>query len=85
MPHKKRKVGKKAKLLKRVSRLARTAAVLRLRGNIQRANEYERTLDRVMDEAERIGVGDRAMDREMHGRQRGDRLYHKVVKRRLGK
>ena len=81
MPRKKtRKFSKKAKLLKRVERIARTAAVLRLRGNIQRAVSYDNKLDRLAEEAEVLGLD--TMDREVRGRQRGDRLYHKIVKRK---
>jgi hypothetical protein len=80
MPRKKtRRASKKAKLLKRIERLARTAAVLRLRGNIARAMTYDKQLDGLFDKADAMGVD--AMENEVRGRQRGDRLYHKIVKR----
>jgi hypothetical protein len=78
----KRNTNKRGKLLKRVERLARTAAALRLHGNVDRAMSYDKKLNSVMDEAERLNIADKAFEKETKGTQRGDKLYHKIVKRR---
>ena len=78
--HRKRLGSAEKKLVRRVERLARTAAVLRLRGNTQRASHLDRIIDNLVGEAEVGNFGGAAFEREVKGRQRGDRLYHKVVK-----
>lgn len=80
--HRKRLGPKEKKLVRRVERIARTAAVLRLRGDVQRASHLDRVIDNLVSEAEVGNFGGAAFEREIKGRQRGDRLYHKVVKRR---
>jgi len=65
-------------LERRAYRLARTAVVLRQRGNVDRAMQYERRLDHLFDEAEAQGKSaavDRAVER---GQRAGHRLYHKA-------
>jgi hypothetical protein len=78
--HRKRLGSAEKKLVRRVERLARTAAVLRLRGNTMRASHLDRVIDNLVGEAEMGNFGGAAFEREIKGRQRGDRLYHKVVK-----
>lgn len=70
------------KLARRAFRLARTAVVLRQRGNVDRAMQYERTIDHLLDTAEaRGGAVARAVDRAVeHGQRAGHRLYHKARK-----
>jgi hypothetical protein len=77
----KRRSRGKAALLRRVERIARTAAVLRIRGQVQRAAAYDKKLDGLMDLAEAQRIGGAAFERETRGRQRGGKLYHKVFKR----
>jgi hypothetical protein len=78
--HRKRLGSTEKKLVRRIERLARTAAVLRLRGNIVSASYFDRVIDSLVGEAEVGNFGDAAFKREVKGRQRGGRLYHKVVK-----
>jgi len=69
----------KKSLLKRIERAARHAAAERLHGNIERANQADRNLDRLMSAAEHEHVAGAGFEREMRGRQRGERLYRKIV------
>jgi hypothetical protein len=81
MPKKKiKRRSYRASLLHRVERLARTAAALRLHGNIERAMTYDKKLDQLFNEADKVGID--VTEHEIKGRQRGDRLYHKIVRRR---
>jgi hypothetical protein len=48
--------------------------------NTMRASHLDRVIDNLVGEAEVGNFGGAAFEREIKGRQRGDRLYHKVVK-----
>ena len=79
MATKKRKVNAAQKrLLKRIERVARNAAVEMMRGDAHRTRVAERKLEKLMHEAESESVSEAANEREAHGRQRAAGLYHKV-------
>jgi hypothetical protein len=76
-----RKPGPKTRLLKRIERYARTAAALRLRGEIMRAMQYEHEVTMLVNQAWSKGLETKAWMREIKGQRAGARLYKKIAKR----
>lgn len=75
----------KRKLVKRIARLSRTAAVYRLRGDIPNAQRLESTIDALSREAERQRVASAALQAEHDGLACGSRLFHKARRARLSR
>jgi hypothetical protein len=65
-------------MLRWIERYARTAAVLRLRGNVQRARHFETRLDYLVAEAKRNKLSGAATKREERGQQAATRFVHKA-------
>src|SRR5271163_1314443 len=65
-------------LLRRIEKNARSAAILRLRGNVKRAMVFERKVDGLSAEAERNKLSGAAFRHEVKGQQAAGRLYHKA-------
>ena len=68
----------KRKLLKRIARLKRTAAMHRLRGTIQKALQYERQVDRLVAYAEKHRLAGAAMSAEERGVESARELHRKT-------
>lgn len=69
---------KHKKLLRTIMRTARTMAVWRFRGNIEKANKYAQKFDRLVRMAKRHGMGDLAVLAEERGWQRGTAIHRKT-------
>lgn len=71
---KKKKKSKRSGFKKRIERLSRTAALLRLRGDVNRATSYERMADDLIEK-----VGDNAgFATQGRGVRRGEKLHTKL-------
>ena len=73
MPHKRKSLSAKAKLLRKIRVEKETAARLRLAGFIPNATFHENIIDRLVSEAEKKGWGDDATLAEETGLQRAYR------------
>ena len=70
MPHKRKTLSAKGKLLRKIRVAKESAARLRLAGFIPNAMFHEATVDRLVSEAEKKGWGDDATLAEETGLQR---------------
>jgi hypothetical protein len=77
-PSKKKVTGEQKKLLKRIERISRTAAVYRLRGNINHASSLERLVDSLVRSAKHHKLAGAAFLREEKGKAAAQALYHKA-------
>jgi hypothetical protein len=68
----------KTKLLKRIHRSARTAAIHRLRGNMRMAQAWDRRVDALASHAEKHRLGGAATNAEERGRQAAGELHRKT-------
>ena len=71
---------KQSKLLKRIEKTARSAAVERLRGRVDIAMRHDRNLDLLLQRADDERLGGAGVLREERGRQRGHALESKVTR-----
>jgi hypothetical protein len=76
---KKKRSKKKSRLSTRAFRLARTATVLRQRGNVARAMIHERKLDTLFDLADT--KGGKTADAAQRAAEKGSRAGHKLYKK----
>ncbi len=68
----------KRRALRRIERLARGAALLRLRGDVDGAMRLERRLNSLHSDAEKERFAGAALHAEERGHARAHRLYRKV-------